>query len=1103
MAQTYDWENPRVFERNKEAPRASFVPFANVERALSFEPQQSSRYQLLNGDWKFQFQPNPLSTPEGFFQSEYSDTAWNSIPVPSNWQLEGYGKPIYTNIKHPFPTTPPLVPKDDNETGLYRHRFQLAEGLQGKQVFLHFGGVQSACYVWLNGQSVGYSQGSMTPTEFDITNYLQAGENVLAVQVIRWSDGSYLEDQDYWRLSGIYRDVYLYATDATRIDDFQVVTDLDENYQDATFSLTVDLKNHAAQATSGTVQMMLVDANGNLVQEQNLNFNLATSAQAKTEFRVQKPKLWSAEIPNLYALVLRLYASDGSFEIIARKVGFRKVEIKNGQVLVNGKAILVKGVNRHEFHPTRGRVVTLEDMLEDIRLIKQYNFNAVRTAHYPNVPLWYELCDDYGIYLMDEANFESHDLWQNKNASPAKDSTWEAAMVARGVRMAERDKNHPSVILWSLGNEGGYGNNLEVMADAIRALDQSNRPIHYESRELDAPLDDTKSKNPFVLIPSAIKIIRSRERLSHFDINSMMYPMPERAVELAKRDPNRPQIICEYAHAMGNSTGHFKDFWDAFEKYPNMQGGYIWDWVDQGLLKTNEKGEAFYAYGGDYDDTPNDANFCINGLVSPDRQPKPALEEVKYAQQSVAVKAVDVASGKFNLYNKYAFRNLDWLDVFWQLEADGEVVQSDSLGRFDLAAQDSAFISIPYNKNFEPNKEYWLTLRFVVAEKQTWVDAGYELAWEQFQLQSKSTELKTPAYVASMNLTEDAGNYRVAGKDFSLTIDGKTGRISDYRYQNTKLIDLAIKPNIWRAPTDNDRGTEFNPMASFPAHAWKRMGLDALKDVVENVSVASSSENQRIDVQVEGKLEGNNVAFPYQQNIQIFGNGEMHVQQSLETPRTFNPLGKATFWGGLIGLALCASLLWLLWAYIEYPMGRIALSLLLGLGVLISAAALYYGISDYWKKKPLPKVGTQLFVPNGLQQVQWFGRGPYENYPDRKLGTKTSLHSATVSDLYTPYVRPQENGNRSDVRWVELTDASGKGFRVEGDMLHFSAHEYSLENLTEAAHTTDIEKAEQITLNIDYATSPVGGCSFEQNFRTELFLDADRYEYGFVLKPTD
>ena len=690
QALAQEWQNPEIIAINKEAPHVTLIPFQSVKTSQSFDATQSDRYQSLNGDWKFKFLARPGDAPDKFFQPTFADADWELLPVPSNWQVEGYGQPIYTNIKHPFPVDPPRVPEDANETGLYRLEFEMAPEWVGQEIFLHFAGVQSAMYVWVNGEQVGYSQGSMLPAEFNVTDYVKPGKNILAAKVIRWSDGSYLEDQDFWRLSGIYRDVYLVARPQVFLRDFQITTDLDSDYKDATLDIDFDIVNASQKEANDYVIDIHLSGHELDVKETVKVPAVSKNDQTAVTFtkNIDDPQKWSAEIPNLYTITFALRDADGDTrEAITQKIGFREIEIVDGQLLVNGHIPYFKGVNRHEIQPDAGRVVSEETMIKDIVLMKQHNINSVRTSHYPNQTRWYELCDEYGIYVIDEANIESHELWADRRIYLDEKPEWQEAFVTRGTAMVERDKNHASIIMWSMGNETGYGTAFDVMYKEMKALDPT-RPIHYESR--------TPAYSP---------------DLSKYDIISTMYPTLEHIVELTEKDPTRPVIICEYAHGMGNSTGNLKKYWDLFESHPRMQGAFIWDYVDQGLTKKTDDGREFFAYGGDYGDTPNDLNFCINGVINPDRTPQPAMQEIKKVFQFVDIKAVDLYAGLIAIENTYDFQNLDFLQAEWRLETPFKVVESGVIEPLDIpAGEGRIFVIGPFKEPLESNDDFYLNV---------------------------------------------------------------------------------------------------------------------------------------------------------------------------------------------------------------------------------------------------------------------------------------------------------------------------------------------------------------------------------------------------------
>ncbi|MEZ4825055.1 MAG: glycoside hydrolase family 2 TIM barrel-domain containing protein [Bacteroidia bacterium] len=1024
-AQMLEWQTETVIGRNKTAAHATFTPYPDVVKALTFDRSKSPWYQSLSGNWKFLFLPRPGDVDPKFWAAEFDDSAWDQIPVPSNWQVLGYGTPIYTNIIHPFPPTPPIVPGDKNETGFYRHTFDIPQSWDGMQVLLHFAGVQSACYVWVNGTQVGYSEGSMTPAEFDITSYIHPGQNSLAVEVIRWSDGSYLEDQDFWRLSGIFREVFLVAQPPVHIRDFQVETTFGATMDNAAISLNAFIANTGKKkAKKLQLEINLYDAENNTVFGAvipALNA-IAGMTEDKVSFGwpVANPELWSAETPYLYTLTIQLLDKNGqAIEAVSRKIGFRKVEIKNGQLLVNEKPIYIKGVNRHESHPRYGRAVTEESMIQDIRLMKQNNINAVRTSHYPNQTRWYELCDQYGLYVFDEANMESHMLWY-MGKTPAKEPTWKDAFIDRGVSMVHRDKNHPSIIVWSLGNETSIGENFFTMADAMKAIDNT-RPIHYEGRE------------PY-----------NQQTAPEFDIISNMYPSAEEALALAEKYPDRPVILCEYAHSMGNSTGNLDHYWNIFESHPRMQGGFIWDWADQGLIKKTADGEEYFAYGGDFGDTPNDKNFCFNGLVGPDRLPHPALLEVRKIQQFVKVSWEDRESRKIKVKNTYDFQGLGFLEMAWDLVENGKSVQSGTVRDLSVGPQQEQTYTIPYNlpQGAGDRKEYFLNVRFLLREDTPWASAGHELAFEQLAIPVKTnTSLQSLDYGQFPRLVWEQSHdeFTVSGENFTWNLDRNTGFITGWKNKDKALIHNGPLPNVWRAPTDNDEGGGDNSFA----HKWLTFGLNNLKTVIDQVN-KTTPEDHSIAVQVRGRLTGA---------------------------------------GGEIGFQLDQTFL---------PDGSVQITT-----TLIPGA----------NTPPLPKAGTFWRLPKEMDQVVWYGKGPHESYSDRKQSARVGQYGGSVAEQYFPYGRPQENGNRSEVRWMQITDSNGQGLKFsapEGETINFSAHHYSLENLTGATHPYELKDAGEITLNIDHLQMGLGGDdSWNPRTHEEFLLKASEYKWTYVVKAVE
>ncbi|MHB0858359.1 MAG: beta-galactosidase, LacZ type [Anaerolineae bacterium] len=987
-----DWENPHVFGRNKELGHVTLIPYPDVASALTGQREASPYYRLLNGAWKFHWAANPQSAPQGFEAPAYDDTGWEALAVPGSWQLQGeYDPPIYTNIKYPFPIDDlPRVPQEDNPTGSYRMRFELPADWAGRQVFLVFDGVDSAFYLWLNGELVGYSQESRLPAEFDVTACLKPGENTLALRVLRWSDGSYLEDQDMWRMSGIFRDVYLYATPKVQVRDYRVVTELDAAYTDALLRVQTRVKNHAVEAAEGVrVEVMLLDDQGRPVLDAPLRGDAHVEAGGEASVVVQaavrNPAKWSAETPNLYTLLISLCDARGAvIQVETCSVGFRSVELKDGQVHVNGVPILFKGVNRHEHDADLGKVVSAASMIEDIRLMKQFNINAVRTSHYPNDPRWYDLCDRYGLYLYDEADVESHGVWDQL----AKDPEWEEAFVDRAVRMVERDKNHPSVIVWSLGNESGYGPNHDAMSHWIHANDPT-RLVHYHPAA-DAPV---------------------------VDILGPMYPSVAKIIEMAE-DPNetRPVVMCEYAHAMGNSVGNLQEYWEAVESYQRLQGGFIWDWVDQGLRRTTEHGEGWFAYGGDFGDQPNDGNFCINGLVAPDRQVHPALWEYKKVLQPVRVEPIDLQAGTLEVINRYSFCGLDHLALSWAVSADGKVLQSGIAQPPRLGPGERAKVAIPFTQpELLPGTDCWLKVSFTLKEDTLWAKTGHEVAWEQFRLplDVPTVPALRVAQMPSLDLHDLGDALAAGGEGWRVVINKGNGLIRSWQVSGTELVERGPTLHIWRAPTDNDANLWGDQKAAL---RWREAGLDRLGTKTKAFEVT------RLSLQVAQVVVRSWVSAPEREQgwdctttYTIYGSGDVRIDTHMV------PQGELPF---------------------------------------------------------LPRLGLQMTLPAGFERFTWYGRGPQETYADRKLGAAVGLYEGSVDEQYHPYVMPQENGNKTDVRWVALTNASGVGLLAIGlPLLNVSAHHYTTEDLTVARHTYELTRREEITLNLDDRQSGLGGAS--------------------------
>jgi len=1019
-----EWEDPGIFAVGAEKPRAAFVPHADRGGALARDRTRSPYFRLLNGTWKFRWAKNPFSLPNGFESPAYDDADWDPMPVPSNWQVVGanegrpYDRPFFTNIKHPFRADPPRVPHDDNPVGLYRTAFEVPAGWRGRSVFVHFAGVQSAYYVWLNGTRIGYREDAFTPGEFDLTPHLRPGRNVLAVEVLHHSDGSYLEDQDYWRLAGIFRDVYLVAQPAVRLRDFLVRTDLDAAYRDAVLEVRASLENRSGAAARGhALRAALVGPDGREVFAADLAGPAQIAPDAEAELRasgaVRAPALWTAETAALYTLVVEhLDASGAVLEAASARVGFRKVEIRGGQLLLNGVPITFRGVNRHEFDPDRGRVVSRERMLEDIRLMKQFNFNAVRTSHYPNDPLWYDLCDELGLYVVDEANVESHELWERK-VYIGDDPAWTAAFVARGIAMVERDKNHPSVVYWSMGNETGLGRNFDAMYAAMKAVDPT-RPIHYESR------------NP----PYA-------PTLSSYDIISTMYPAVDHIIDLMNQDPSRPVIICEYAHAMGNSLGNFKKYWDAYDAYPRLQGGFIWDWVDQALRHPGPDGRVRWNWVN-----TSDGSNANDGLVNADRTPQPELFEAKKVQQPVKVEGVDLARGRVRVTNRYDFAGLEGLAVSWRLLEDGRPVQSGSLpGPLDVRPGESREIALPYDaRRVGPGREGAVEVTFSLREAAPWAPAGHEVAWEQLALPARTREdtgaakagAAGPAAMPPLKVASDGGRVTLSGPGFEAAIEG--GALVSYVWRGQELLAGPLVPNLWRVPTDNDEG---GGRRSY-AHRWREAGLDRLAVTAGEPQVLQVDPG-RARVTVERRLQGASAAMLLTTVYDVAGDGEIAIAAAFRAEGSFPPLPRVGF-------------------QVQLP-GRFD-------------AVEWYGRGPQ-ESYPDRKEGARL----GVHRASIAGLH-FPHVMAQENGSRTDVRWAA-------FTGPSGAG----------LHVSGD------PLFAFTAHDYTDAALTAAKTSQAIERDGRVTLSLDLAQMGLGGDdSWSPRVHAEYLLDAAEYRFAFRLR---
>ncbi len=862
-AQVNDWENLSVSSINVEKSHSSYVPFEKInwqKNDLSSSPQ----VQMLNGNWSFAYFEHPSRVPQNFHLGK-AIKKWDTIKVPSNWQLQSnkYDPPVFTNIKYPFKMDPPFVPKDYAPVGIYKTSFSVPSKWNGQQIFLHFAGVQSAMYLFVNGKQVGYHEDGMLPAEFDVSNYLKKGKNEIIVQVFNWSDGSYLEDQDYWRLSGIYRDVYLFATPKVRMRDFTVYPELDSQYKDAVLNIEVDIQNLGNKNSDNLiVQSTLRDASGNVVGSQRTNISDILSQgekSASAKIEVKNPLKWTSETPNLYKLGLELLTSNGkSLQAFTQNVGFRKIELKDGLMLVNGKAVKIKGANRHEFDLYTGRTVTRESMIRDILLMKTHNINAVRTAHYPNVPEWYTLCDEYGLYVMDEANVESHGLWEAKYYVGERPE-WKKSIVERNVNMIARDKNHPSIIFWSMGNESGWGVNFDAAYEAIKALDPQKRPVHYES------------KNP----PYA-------NFLSHYDIISNMYTGLNQINDLFLSDPTRPVILCEYAHTMGNSLGNFRKYWNLFNSDERYQGGFTWDWMDQALRTKDKNGKEFWNIIN-YSDGAN----VNDGLVNSDGTPQPEMHEMKKVYQYFNVENVDVNTGLVVISNSNYFVNSDDVYLEWELIENGKSIEKGILDKLGIEAQSQKGIKIPFdNRRIKNGNEYFMNFSFKTKNATNWAAKDFEVAAEQIAFENR---FFNPIVLPSSKSIQvsDAGNIEIKGENFTARFDKANGSLSGLTYNGKEMMTSPLVPSFWRVPTDNDEGGFDRSYAA----AWRKAGLD--KTVIVPVSMQATKINDsKVKITVQNNIRTNNGNIVQDATYLIDGDGRIEVATNFTVPSELPPLAK-------------------------------------------------------------------------------------------------------------------------------------------------------------------------------------------------------------------
>ncbi len=1003
-----DYENPEIIEQNKEAAHTIWMPFDNLNEIAA---SKDSKYKLsLNGTWDFNWVPGGSTVPEGFYMPEYDTSGWDKTEVPSVWQLKGYGKPYYLAFAFPpaLSTKKNEIPKIDqtkNEKGLYRTTFKLPDSFAGREIFIHFGAVKSAFYLYINGNKVGYSQGSMTPAEFNITAYIKSGENVVAAEVIRYSDGTYLEDQDMWFFSGIYRDVYIYAEPKLYLRDIYARSVPDSAYIDWTLKIDVFVDNKKAGDSSVIIDALLCDYKDFQVVEcisESFAAGRESVSRICLEKRISRPKQWSAEQPNLYRLVIVLKEGDMVIETKAIHFGFKSVEIRDEKILINGKPLMICGVNRHDFDPDCGWAVPRERYIEDLNLMKRANINAIRTSHYPNDPLLYELCDIYGLYIMDEADVETHAV-RRKNV-PGDNPVWTRAVIDRMERMVLRDRNHPCIFMWSLGNEAGYGSNFTKMKEAALALD-STRPFHYEG-DMDMSVSDVVSRM-YPTVELLEKLGRHEEvKIGFFDNLLNMLTADNKPLK-PEQYRGKPVLVCEFAHAMENSLGNFQEYMDVFEKYPNMAGGFIWDFVDQSIRRITKGGQEQWLYGGDFGEEVSHRYFCANGIVSADRTPHPSYYEVKKVYQRIKVSPVDLEAGVVRIENLYNFKDLTDLKPEWTLLENGREISRRTLEPISVAAGESCELKLDFSAaEFKSGMEYHLTIAFLTLNDTLWCGKDYPLAFEQFELRSGELQAK-PDGSKTISAVEAGDRITVQGDGFRITVSKKDGVVDSIDYGSGNILLAPLRPNYWRAYTDNDLGyanfkPEFESILAAPAKRWRK-----------------ATEKRRV---LSAELD------------------------------CFNGLAVIT-----------------VKQRVPYCKGEVITV------YKIDSSGAVFVRHEICPRKDMPRIGFTMALKREFSGFSWFGRGPHENYCDRKTGSPVGIYSSSAEQLGHSYMRPQENGNRTDVRWLKISDKSGNGLMIAGTLFNFSAWPYSQEALEKAKHRHELAAQDFITVNIDHMQCGVGG----------------------------
>ena len=1012
------WQDATVTHINRMPMTAHYLPFTSENGALAqLKMDDARRFQLntqnerrrsLDGVWKFKLVKNPSLALTDFFKTSYNVSDWQNINVPGSWELQGFDAPIYTDVTYPFKANPPFVPQDYNPVGHYVHEFTVPENWKGMDVIMDFEGVESAFYLWINGKMVGYSEDSRLPAHFNISKFLKKGKNRLAMKVFRFSDGSYLEDQDYWKYSGIERNVFIQARPKSRMNDYVLGNKLINQYKDGNFTLDVNMLN---PQKGQKVEVKVLSATGKSLFKQIQSIISPADTLIHFEKLLKNVQPWSAESPYLYTLVINTTDRNGRVEeSVAQPFGFRTVEMKNGQLLVNGVAITIKGVNRQEHNAVHGRTLSIGEMVKDVKMMKQFNINAVRTSHYPNYSEWYQLCDKYGLYMVGEANIECHGILDTEYKQLADREDWYPAFHDRMYRMIKRDRNHTAIIIWSMGNESGYGKSFEKLYDMSKAMDPT-RPVQYEGGGYYAKSD--------IYCPMYARIWSLRRHVNQRD--------------------ERPLILCEYAHAMGNSEGNLKDYWDLIYKYDQLQGGFIWDWVDQTIAKTDDKGHKYWAYGGDmgFVGVVNDSNFCANGLVAADRSLHPHIWEVKKVYQNIAFEPVAFMQNRIKVTNRFDYTTLDNYQLFWAVEANGETIRSGKMNFPTLLPHQAKEMEIPMGTlPAADNKEYFLTLRAFSKQATGAVPAGHEVAIEQMQLpvRLEKAQEQVSGQIEKTE-TEDAITIQGKTQDFSISFSKKTGEMTSLKYDGKEMLLAGLQPNFWRGITDNDVANGTQERCATWREAGKKMVLKSIKTQADNQKATVTADFDMPEQESQMQI-----------TYQMLANGNVEVNMH------FMPGNKAL--------------------------------------------------------PEMPRLGMRMILKGDYDQMTWLGRGPQENYADRKSGYLIGKYSASVWEQYHPYVRAQETANKCDVRWFTLASKAGAGIRVEGaEPLSVSAWNFPQDDLLyvpstiEHRHGGCVDKKDMVWVNIDHLQMGVGGDNtWGAMVHPEYTITPKEWSYSFTIK---